>query len=94
MQNLDKITLEELIKQAVLKIKGKSERCLSRFLPSPGGGYLHHFTLRKMLTDCPEKAYELIQKHIIQIETPIELPPRPPDSRSAHHKERTFTITE
>jgi hypothetical protein len=53
--------LEMLIAQAVDKIGGTKENDICHYIPSdePDGGYIHHFTMRKMKYESPE---ELINK--------------------------------
>ena len=40
--------IEDLIGKAIKKINGRKENDLCRYLPMNTGGYMHHFTLRKM----------------------------------------------
>lgn len=44
----EKPSLEHLIQKAILKVNGKNEASLCRFIPFKSGGYIPYFTLRKM----------------------------------------------
>lgn len=70
--------VDSVINQAIKKSGVKKENDLCRYIPGPSGGYIHHFTLRKMRTDSPQKLISLLTKHIIQADKPTKL----------HHKPR------
>lgn len=72
--------LESLIKKAVQKIGGNKENDICRYLPSPAGGYIHHFTMRKMKTEEPEKLVSLLNKFILN---PAQLLRVTPKQRAA-----------
>lgn len=68
--------LEKLIDRAIKKIQGTKENDLCKYLPGSGGGYMHHFTLRKMKSVDPDQLFNLIQNFIITSETPQILTPK------------------
>lgn len=70
------IELESMIDRALKKVGGSKENDLCRYLPAEKGGYMHHFTLRKMKFESPEKLGELIGKFILTSERPSTLPPK------------------
>jgi hypothetical protein len=78
--------LEALIHQAIKKIGGKKENDLCRYLPISTGGYIHHFTMRKMKTESPEELYALISKHIINADRPTNVPPKPRAARGSRKR--------
>lgn len=78
--------LESLISQAVKKIGGKKENDICRYLPSSAGGYIHHFTMRKMKTEAPEQLQALITKFIINADRPANVPPKPRAARGSRKR--------
>ncbi|MFZ4099621.1 MAG: hypothetical protein ACOYKZ_04760 [Chlamydiia bacterium] len=68
--------LERLINKALTKVGGAKENDLCRYIPAERGGYLHHFTLRKMKSEDPVKLGELIGQHIIATERPVTVAPK------------------
>ena len=64
---MDDKQLESLIQAAVKKINGKKENDICRFIPISTGGYIHHFTMRKMKTEDPKQLAEWITQHIFSI---------------------------
>lgn len=78
--------LDSLINQAVKKIGGKKENDICRYLPSGTGGYIHHFTMRKMKTEAPEQLQALITKFIINADKPANVPPKPRAARGSRKR--------
>lgn len=78
--------LEETIKKAVKKINGSKENDICRYLPIPTGGYMHHFTMRKMKTEEPKALYLLINKFINAVEKPQSVVPKPRAARGSRKR--------
>jgi hypothetical protein len=78
--------LEALIKEAVKKISAKKENDICRFLPVNTGGYIHHFTMQKMKTEDPTQLQALINKYIINVDKPSEVPPKPRAARGSRKR--------
>ncbi len=78
--------LESLINHAVKKIGGKKENDICRYLPINTGGYIHHFTMRKMKTESPEQLHALISKYILNTDKPITVPPKPRAARGSRKR--------
>ena len=57
--------LENLINKAIKIVGGRKENELCKYLPVSSGGYMHHFTFRKMKKRNPEELMEYIEKNII-----------------------------
>lgn len=75
-EKIDAKQLEALIQAAVKKIQGKKENDICRYLPSDAGGYIHHFTMRKMKSQSPNALQALISKYIINSERPASVKPK------------------
>lgn len=78
--------LEQLISGAMKKIGGKRENDICRFLPMVSGGYMHHFTLRKMKHQLPEKLAEMIRQYIINVDRPLNVKPKQRAARGSRKK--------
>lgn len=85
--------LEDLIGKAIKKIGGKKENDLCRYLPMTSGGYMHHFTLRKMKTQLPQKLGEMIQKFITNADRPVTVPPKQRAARGSRKKKDHIVLT-
>jgi hypothetical protein len=79
-------SLDALINQAAKKIGAKKENDICRYLPIGTGGYIHHFTMRKMKTEAPEQLATLITKFIMQVDKPLSVPPKPRAARGSRKR--------
>lgn len=86
-------SLESLIQQAVKKIGAKKENDICRYLPVSTGGYIHHFTMRKMKTEAPEQLQAMITKHIINVDKPHSVPPKPRAARGSRKRRDQFLFS-
>lgn len=80
------LKLEALIQSAVKKIGGKKENDICRYLPVNTGGYIHHFTMRKMKTEAPEQLQTLISKFITNVDKPHTVPPKQRAARGSRKR--------
>lgn len=96
MTETDMKTLQELedtIRVAVKKIKGSKENDICRFLPLPTGGYMHHFTMRKMKTEEPKTLASLINKFINAVDRPISVEPKPRAPRGSRKRREGISFS-
>lgn len=68
--------IEDVIARAIKKVGGSKENDLCKYLPMQAGGYMHHFTMRKMKTKQPSELGSLIEKFIIKADRPSSVPPK------------------
>ncbi|MBS0629731.1 MAG: hypothetical protein JSS30_05850 [Verrucomicrobia bacterium] len=68
--------LEDIIAKAIKKVGGNKENDLCKYLPMDSGGYMHHFTLRKMKHKEPQQLGNLIEKFIIKMDRPSSVAPK------------------
>ncbi len=68
--------LEEVIARAIKKVGVKRENELCKFIPVVTGGYIHHFTLKKMKKKQPQELAEMIQKFILKNDRPMAVAPK------------------
>ncbi len=85
--------LEDLIAAAIKKIGGKKENDLCRYLPMSSGGYMHHFTLRKMKQQLPEQLGEMIKTFITNSDRPVTIPPKQRAARGSRKKKDQIILT-
>jgi len=92
-QHVSELQIDELIAQAVKKLAVARENDICRYLPMPTGGYIHHFTMRKMRTEDPVKLQEMIRKFILHTEKPISVPPKPRAARGSRKRRDQLQFT-
>jgi hypothetical protein len=85
--------LEKQIAQAIKKIGGKNENALCRYLPMTAGGYMHHFTLRKMKHESPAKLLELIKTFIIGTDKPMTVAPKTRAARGSRKRKDHIVLS-
>ncbi len=85
-EKVDAKQLETLINTAVKKIQGRKENDICRYLPVETGGYIHHFTLRKMKTEAPQALQILISKYILNSEKPTTVKPKQRAARGSRQR--------
>ncbi len=85
--------LDQLIANAIEKVGGRKENDLCKYLPVPTGGYMHHFTLRKMKTEQPEQLFGLIEKFILKVEQPDRVTPKPRAARGSRKRRDQINLT-
>ncbi len=88
------VELEQLISGAIKKIGGKKENDLCRYLPMVTGGYMHHFTLRKMKHQVPERLADMIRRFIIDTEKPLTVKPKQRAARGSRKKKGQVVLNE
>ncbi len=81
--------LEKLLEKAIKKVAGNKENDLCKYIPGPSGGYMHHFTMRKIKNSDPNQLFKLIDDNIIKVEVPRALHPKPRAPRGSR-KRRDF----
>src|ERR1700722_7253031 len=92
-EKTDSRQLDTLIHAAVKKIQGKKENDICRYLPVDTGGYIHHFTMRKMKTEAPQALQTMISKYIINTDRPISVPPKQRAARGSRKRRDQVVFT-
>ncbi len=85
--------LDELISGAVQKLGAKRENDICRYLPASTGGYIHHFTMRKMKQQLPNKLADMIQKFIIDADKPIAVRPKQRAARGSRKRKELMNLS-
>jgi hypothetical protein len=85
--------IEDVITRAIKKVGGRKENDLCKFLPMATGGYMHHFTLRKMKIKQPFELATLIEKFIIGADKPGAVAPKQRAARGSRKRRDQYTFT-
>ena len=85
--------LEALIQAAMKKVNAKKENDICHFLPAGTGGYIHHFTMRKMKTENPQQLVEMLTKFIINPGHPASVTPKQRAARGSRKRRDLFTFS-
>ncbi|MEM8628585.1 MAG: hypothetical protein AAGF04_00690 [Chlamydiota bacterium] len=85
--------IEAIIEKAIKKIGAKKENELCKYLPMSSGGYMHHFTLKKMKSKKPEDLAKLLKKFVIQKEEPSVIAPKPRAARGSRKRKDQLLFT-
>jgi hypothetical protein len=91
LQSLEDI--EDVIAKAIEKVGGTKENDLCKYLPMSTGGYMHHFTLRKMKLKQPIELATLIEKFIINSNKPSSISPKQRAARGSRKRKDQITFT-
>ena len=86
--------LEPLIAAALRKIDKEKENSICRYIPGVSGGYMHHFTLRKMKNQVPQELAEMIKKYIMNVEKPINVKAKPRAARGFRKEKGQIVLAE
>lgn len=85
--------LEHLIEKAIKKVGVSKENDICRFIPGPKGGYIHHFSMKKMKYENPEHLTDLLNKHILNNDHPHKQPPKQRAPRGSRKKKDHLPLT-
>ncbi|PCI75932.1 hypothetical protein COB21_05040 [Candidatus Aerophobetes bacterium] len=85
--------LESILEKAIKKIRGNKENDLCRYIPVGSGGYMHHFTLRKMKNKNPSELISLLETFILSPTRPLTVPPKQRAARGSRKKKDQLTFT-
>ncbi len=78
--------LESVISKAIKKVGASKENDLCKYLPVDAGGYMHHFTMRKMKSENPKCLSSMIEEFIIAVDYPVAVPPKPRAARGSRKR--------
>ncbi|CAM0116930.1 hypothetical protein [Rhabdochlamydiaceae symbiont of Dictyostelium giganteum] len=85
--------IEEIISRAIKKVGAKRENDICRYIPMNSGGYMHHFTLKKMKTKQPGELGAMIEKFIINADRPGMVTPKQRAPRGSRKRKDHLTFT-
>jgi len=85
--------VEEIISKAIKKIGGKKENELCKYLPMKTGGYMHHFTLRKMKLKQPQELSSIIERFVLHTDKPSSVAPKQRAARGSRKRRDHLNFT-
>lgn len=85
--------IEDLISKAIRKVGAKKENELCKYLPIKTGGYMHHFTLRKMKSKQPQDLSAMIERFVINADKLIVVPPKQRAARGSRKRRDHMNFT-
>lgn len=85
--------LEQIISKAVKKVNGTKENDICKYIPVSTGGYIHHFTMKKMKTKEPQELAEMIEKFIINVDKPTTVKPKQRAARGSRKRRDQLTFS-
>lgn len=85
--------LEQAITLAMKKVGARKENDICHYIPSSGGGYIHHFTMRKMKGENPKQLLQMIQKFILNTDRPISVQPKQRAARGSRKRRDQLIFT-
>lgn len=75
-----------IIERAIKKVGARKENELCKYIPMSAGGYMHHFTLKKMKRRDPSELSALINRFILGPNEPTSVAPKQRAPRGSRKK--------
>lgn len=85
--------IEDVIAKAVKRIGGRKENELCKYLPMKSGGYMHHFTFKKMKLRSPSELAAIIEKHLISSDKTTIIAPKQRAPRGSRKRKDHMNFT-
>ena len=92
-QSTKNMNVDDVITKAIRKLGAKKENELCKYLPMKSGGYMHHFTLRKMKTKQPQDLAALIERYIVNSDKPTSVAPKQRAARGSRKRRDHMNFT-
>jgi hypothetical protein len=87
------VKIEDLISKAVKKIGGRKENELCKYLPMKTGGYMHHFTFKKMKSRQPQELAGFLERFVINADKPAVVAPKQRAARGSRKRRDHLNFT-
>lgn len=85
--------VDELITKAMRKVGAKKENELCKYLPMKTGGYMHHFTFRKMRSKQPQELAVIVDRYVAQVDRPLAVAPKQRAARGSRKRRDHLNFT-
>lgn len=85
--------IEDVIAKAIKKIGARKENELCKYLPMKSGGYMHHFTLRKMKHKQPQELSAIIERFVVNSDKPTIIAPKQRAPRGSRKRRDHMNFT-
>jgi hypothetical protein len=88
-----KLSIDDVINRAIKKIGAKKENELCKYLPMKSGGYMHHFTLKKMKYKQPQELASIIERFVVSSDKPTSVAPKQRAARGSRKRKDHMNFT-
>ncbi len=85
--------VEDVIAKAIKKLGARKENELCKYLPMKTGGYMHHFTLKKMKYKQPQELSGIIERFVLNADRPMVIPPKQRAARGSRKRKDHMNFT-
>lgn len=85
--------VEDVIAKAIKRLGAKKENELCKYLPMKSGGYMHHFTLRKMKYKQPQELAGIIERFVLNSDRPVVIAPKQRAARGSRKRRDHMNFT-
>ncbi|HSX13662.1 MAG TPA: hypothetical protein VLE96_04490 [Chlamydiales bacterium] len=85
--------IEDVISKAIKKIGVRKENELCKYLPMKSGGYMHHFTFKKMKHKQPQELASIIEKHLMSSDKAVVIAPKQRAPRGSRKRKDHMNFT-
>jgi hypothetical protein len=85
--------IEDVIAKAIKKIGVRKENELCKYLPMKSGGYMHHFTLKKMKLRQPQELASIIERYVVNAEKATIIAPKQRAPRGSRKRKDHMNFT-
>ncbi len=85
--------IDDVIAKAIKKIGARKENELCKYLPMKSGGYMHHFTLRKMKYKQPQELSSIIERFVVNSDKPTIIAPKQRAPRGSRKRRDHMNFT-
>lgn len=85
--------VEDVIHKAIKKLGVKKENELCKYLPMKSGGYMHHFTLKKMKTKQPLELASIIERFVLNADRATIIAPKQRAARGSRKRRDHMNFT-
>ncbi len=93
VESKSKYSVDDVINRAIKKIGAKKENELCKYLPMKSGGYMHHFTLKKMKVKQPQELAAIIEKFVVNADRPSSVAPKQRAARGSRKRRDHMNFT-
>ena len=88
-----KYSVDDVINRAIKKIGARKENELCKYLPMKSGGYMHHFTLKKMKYKQPQELANIIERFVTNSDKPTIVAPKQRAARGSRKRKDHMNFT-
>ena len=87
------INVDELLAKAMKKVGARKENELCKYLSMKSGGYMHHFTFRKMRAKQPQELAAIVDRFVNQVDRPLVVAPKQRAARGSRKRRDHLNFT-